>query len=115
MTLPTVKIRPDKFNPDDAYKTMWQVRIDKLNTWIKELPTLHIPESEWKFIKEYSTTLPTGISAGKRWKRKHGAFDQEFKAMGWKPKWVIGQFDPAWDGGKHVNILWYRPIIIAGK
>lgn len=76
------------------------------------LPCLHLTKDEFDALLEYSASLPTGTTPGKRWKRLDGAHDQSFKARGGKPRWMIGEYDPTDDGkGKTIRINWYRPVI----
>ena len=74
---------------------------------------LHLTREEFDALPEYSATLPTGTTPGKRWKRHDGAFDREFIAGGRKPKWMIGEYDPHDDGkGPTIKINWYWPLLI---
>lgn len=40
-------------------------------------------------LPEYSGTRPTGVYAGKMWKRHDGSFDRKFLAQGGKPEWLL--------------------------
>jgi hypothetical protein len=40
-------------------------------------------------LPEYSASKPTGVYEGKMWRRHDGAFDQEFRARGGKPIWLL--------------------------
>lgn len=40
-------------------------------------------------LREYSCTRPTGVYAGKMWKRFDGAFDRVYLAAGGKPEWML--------------------------
>lgn len=76
------------------------------------LPALRITAREFRALPEYSCSLPTGTTPGKRWKRLDGAHDRNFLAAGGKPHWMIGEYDPACPpGAKIIKIFWYRPII----
>jgi hypothetical protein len=44
-------------------------------------------------LPEYSSTRPTGVSHGKKWRRHDGACDRQFIADGGKPVWLIGEYD----------------------
>lgn len=80
---------------------------------IRKLPPLRLTPSEFDALLEYSASLPTGTTPGKRWKRLDGAHDLTWKARGGKPAWMIGEYDPTDDGkGKSIKINWYRPVIV---
>jgi hypothetical protein len=77
------------------------------------LKALHLTRAEFDALDEYSATLPTGTTPGKRWKRHDGAYDRAFIVAGGKPKWMIGEFDPDDDGkGPTIKINWYWPVLI---
>lgn len=74
-------------------------------------PALLISKAEFDALPEYSATLPTGTTPGKRWKRHDGIFDQEFLAAGGKPFWLIGEYNPDDDGkGSTIKVNWYIPV-----
>lgn len=62
-------------------------------------PTLGLIEIEGDFaimsraafdkLAEYSSTRPTGVYAGKMWKRHDGVFDREYLRGGGKPEWML--------------------------
>jgi hypothetical protein len=68
--------------------------------------TLELTEYELKQLPEYSTTLPTGTTEGKRWRRALWHGEPELG-------WVIGEYfrDQNTPPDK-ISIRWYRPIII---
>lgn len=76
------------------------------------LPRLRLTAAEFNALPEYSASLPTGTTPGKRWKRLDGAFDRDFVRRGGKPRWMIGEYDPTYAGGKTITINWYRPVVI---
>lgn len=83
-----------------------------MTPYVRALPQLRLSLREFKSLPEYSATLPTGTTPGKRWKRLDGAHDPAFVRRGGKPAWMIGEYDPADDGqGKTIKIYWYRPVI----
>jgi hypothetical protein len=72
------------------------------------LPKLHLTVAEFEALPEYSATFPTGQTPGKRWRRLDGAFDPTCL----KPRWMIGEYDPNYDGkAKTIRINWYAPVI----
>jgi hypothetical protein len=80
-------------------------------SWIDKLPPLRLTRPEFEGLLEYSATLPTGTTTGKRWRRLDGAHDHAFKLLGGKPRWVIGEYGAVSKDGKKIDIHWYRPII----
>ena len=100
------------------------------------LPILRLTSREFAALPEYSCSLPTGTTIGKRWKRLDGSHDQRFLASGGKPRWMVGEYtryvvtsDRAVVGdfgperkGPLVNLRcmiepqvessWYRPVIV---
>ena len=52
-------------------------------------------QAEFDELLEYSTSLPTGTTIGKRWKRKM------------KDGWFLGEYVPGGEPG-HINIKWKR-------
>lgn len=75
------------------------------------LPRLRLTAAEFKALPEYSCSLPTGTTIGKRWKRLDGAHDRAFKAAGGKPRWMVGEFHDIGDP-KHVGIRWFKPVVV---
>ncbi len=74
---------------------------------------LHLSRAEFDALPEYSCSLPTGTTPGKRWRRHDGAHDREFIAGGGKPVWWVGEYDPFDDGkGPTIKINWYLPVIV---
>ena len=65
------------------------------------LPILYLPKNQLKQLPEYSRSLPTGTTIGKRWKRNNGTHTE--------PTWVIGEYKDHKDK-KLVGIKWYRLI-----
>lgn len=66
----------------------------------EELPGLRLTQREFDPLPEYSCSIPTGTTIGKRWKRHEGAYDQRFRAAGGKPWWIIGEYIEAADPKK---------------
>lgn len=89
---------------------------------IRALPPLRLTPREFRALPDYSGSLPTGTTPGKRWRRLDGAHDRDCK----DPCWMIGEYDPsaptekdiatAKAAGlpypKNILIFWYRPIIV---
>lgn len=78
---------------------------------------VRLTSSEFNALGEYSCSLPTGVTVGKRWKRNANAYRQADPdrvdpltgmALGWPAEWWLGEFieDP---DPKMVGIIW-RPI-----
>ncbi|EUB97232.1 hypothetical protein PMI07_000808 [Rhizobium sp. CF080] len=72
------------------------------------LPPLHLTKAEFEALPEYSATLPTGTTGGKRWRRQDGAYDRRCE----KPTWIVGEFE-AKDFGdqKNIRINWFVPVL----
>lgn len=77
---------------------------------IRKLPPLRLTPEEFRVLREYSASYPTGTTIGKRWKRLDGAHDHDFVRRGGKPAWMIGEYAEHPDP-KKVKVLWYRPVI----
>ena len=102
-----------------------------------ELPVLRLTPRQFAELREYSGTLPTGTTIGKRWKRLDGSHDRAFIKAGGKPRWMVGEYtrevttsdrsvvgDLPLDGSRgplinlrcrievQVEITWYRPVIV---
>lgn len=72
------------------------------------LPPLRLTRAEFDALPEYSATLPTGTTPGKRWRRHDGAHDPSCN----KPVWMVGEYDPEDDGkGSTIKVNWYIPVI----
>lgn len=90
------------------------------------LLVLRLTDREFFALPEYSTSLPTGTTPGKRWRRLDGAHDRAFIARGGKPRWQVGEYDPTAPSDadiermlkrgetppKSIKINWYRPVLI---
>lgn len=74
------------------------------------LQVLRLTPRQFLELPEYSCSLPTGTTIGKRWRRLDGAHDREFIAGGGKPKWIIGEYLNS-SGPAKVSIYWYKPVI----
>lgn len=74
------------------------------------LEYLKISEKDFLALMEYSSTIPTGTTIGKRWRRGQRWRDKNGEI---KTKWYIGEYveDP---DPKYVGIKWYIPLIEKG-
>ncbi|PZU95514.1 MAG: hypothetical protein DI527_00465 [Chelatococcus sp.] len=93
---------------------------------VAHLPPLRLTPSQFRSLLEYSGSLPTGTTPGKRWKRLDGVHDYEFRKRGGKPVWMVGEYDPTAPTEKQIaemkvrgekpptsiQINWYRPVIV---
>jgi hypothetical protein len=78
-------------------------------------PVLEITAEKLKKLPEYSATLPTGQTIGKRWKRNiHPSCREQYGPSGLPPErctWIVGEFykhpDPNLTG-----ILWYDVEVV---
>ncbi len=85
--------------------------LKKYAAWKSSYKRLPMTERELNSLGEYSASLPTGQTPGKRWKKHVGSYDRQFIAAGGKPFWIIGEYDPNDDGkGKTIEINWYLPV-----
>lgn len=75
--------------------------------WMDSLPALRMSPREFHDLPEYSSTLPTGTIPGKRWRRLDGIYDRTCD----RPRWVIGEYGAIQLDGRHIAIIWHRPII----
>lgn len=84
----------------------------KLDTFVAGLPPLVLPLHEFQRMNEYSTSLPTETTPGKRWRKHCAAYWPAFIRLGGKPRWIIGEYDPQGDPkAKEIGINWYRPVV----
>jgi hypothetical protein len=72
------------------------------------IKALHLTRAEFDALPEYSATLPTGTTPGKRWRRHDGAYDPSCK----KPQWLIGEYGEINADGKTIALNWYWPVIV---
>jgi hypothetical protein len=73
---------------------------------VAALETVYLTAEELAALPEYSTSLPTGVRAGKRWKRQ--------KLFGSPEKgWLIGEYAPAsGDIGAEMVVVWYDAVVL---
>ncbi|MFV3077493.1 hypothetical protein [Niveispirillum fermenti] len=77
------------------------------DNWIATLPVLRLAPRAFMDLLEYSSSLPTGTTPGKRWRRLDGVFDHRCT----RPRWIIGEYGAPSPDGKRIAVNWYRPII----
>lgn len=68
---------------------------------------------ELRGLREYSTTLPTGTIAGKRWKR-----DRHWHWPTADAEWVLGTYGEPYPPGHkyHGEIpIYWQPIVVIGR
>lgn len=70
-------------------------------------PRERIKEKDFLNLLEYSTSIPTGATIGKRWRRHHQWKDKDGSI---KSTWYIGEYVQDADP-KMVGIKWTRPLI----
>ncbi len=74
--------------------------------WISALPALRLSPGEFAAPPSYAIHDAIAVYPGTRWKTleaRRGFFPTS------APRWVVGE--GVQDGGSHVRITWYRPII----
>lgn len=81
----------------DKVKQIIEKRLSEYST--NEIKSIRLNQSELNALLEYSTSVPTGTTIGKRWKRKTDS------------GWLIGEYIPDQDP-KRVGIKWYKVEII---
>lgn len=87
--------------------------------------TIRLTVAEWQALPEYSSSIPTGTTAGKRWRRHHRWIDGGERNP-WtgavtggvvRESWWVGEygqpFKMAGERDLQVPITWYRVIIRA--
>jgi hypothetical protein len=84
-------------------------------------PPIRLSSSAFSALREYSRTLPTGTTIGKRWKRnaRDGYY---FPVDVWglrfvfpaPPRWMMGEYAESTLPGM-VDILWYRVEVVDGE
>lgn len=87
---------------DTACRVGRQLARDK---WGNTHPVLPLTRAEWDALLEYSFSLPTGTTPGKRWKRDLG-----------KEQWAVGEYNPdGYNADGTIEINWYLPSIDGGE
>lgn len=75
-----------------------------------QLPELELSEDALSQLLTYSTSIPTGTTLGKRWKRNPLYRRYSDNALP-KHLWVVGEYVPHPDPGL-VGICWYRVKVV---
>lgn len=72
----------------------------------KGTETARLSCEEFKKLPEYSTTLPTGTTPGKLWKREQSEMrgTEDYKRLGW----YIGEYEDIPGDPNHIAINWYK-------
>ena len=70
---------------------------------------VYLTTPEFDALPEYSCTIPTGTTEGKRWKRRHPY--REEKNV--ETSWYMGEYAKPKNG--KVPIIWYRICIVSKK
>lgn len=79
-------------------------------SFYETLPPLHLTKAEFDALDEYSATMPTGTTPGRRWKRHDGAFDPSCR----KPVWIIGEYGELFGRDDCVVVKWHVPVLKLG-
>lgn len=66
--------------------------------------TVLLSEADFKDLREYSCSLPTGTTVGKRWKRNENAYGP---TRGPEPDWWLGEYTEHPDP-ERVGIRWRK-------
>ncbi len=88
------------------------------NTDLDTFPPIRLSRSALAALDEYSRTLPTGTTIGKRWKRNAND-GRYFPIDVWglrfvfpvPPRWTMGEYAESALPGM-VEILWYRVEVV---
>ena len=75
-----------------------------------QLPELELSENDLSSLLTYPTSIPTGATLGKRWKRNplhRSCSDSNLP----KYMWMVGEYVPHPDPGL-VGIRWYRVKVV---
>lgn len=66
---------------------------------MREYDSLCVTQTEFNSLKEYSSSIPTGTTIGKRWKRNCSG------------NWFIGEYVDI-NSETEIGIKWWRPVIV---
>lgn len=78
----------------------------------KDLPKLPMTLRELQSLPEYSCSVPTGQTIGKRWRIHSGVYDRKFMEAGGIPTWIVAEYVEC-DKPGMIGINYYRPLIRA--
>lgn len=84
-------------------------------TWVDDLPVMRIKARDFFKLPEYSATIPTGVTIGKRWRCLLGSHDFDFRKRGGKPRWIIREYVKDEKDSTMAVVKQYRPVIIAER
>lgn len=73
------------------------------------LPTLPIESQALRELPEYSCSIPTGVTAGKRWKRDSMWHAKRRLGPG-EPMWVVCEFYEIPGRDDYMGIRYFRPV-----
>lgn len=77
-----------------------------------EQPTLRMTQREFDALGEYSMSIPTGTTIGKRWRRNVSApCNSQHPEDQRPPDWRVGEYYEIGDPN-NVGIRWYRVVIV---
>jgi hypothetical protein len=72
--------------------------------------TIELSKAEFDSLLEYSSTLPTGTTIGKKWKKRSPAFDD-----GKPADWYLGEYveekDESYRKKGYVGIIWKKIVV----
>lgn len=74
-----------------------------IDRWIPELENIELTQEEFDALPEYSTTIPTGKSIGKQWRRQ--LYFGKYRG-GWVRAEYVEDPDP-----EYVGIVWHYIVI----
>lgn len=95
-----------EINADDQPTEMKDVACDRTPITGEGYEAAHIGKDYFRDLPEYSTSIPTGVVIGKRWKRRIPASDND---PGW---WLMGEFVAVKGRDDVADITWKRIEII---
>lgn len=93
-------------NHDDAPTDLKDVAADRTPITGEGYEVVHLGKDYFRDLPEYSTSIPTGVTIGKRWKRRIPAVPNE---PGW---WLMGEFVAVKGRTDVADITWKRVEII---
>lgn len=73
----------------------------EIDEWIPELDVVELTQEEFDALPEYSTTIPTGKTIGKQWKRQ--LYYGQYREQWVRCEYVPDEEDPE----NYVGMLWH--------